>query len=78
MKRKSLFEELNSMSYDKDNKRLVEQKGEHLIAGAIHLIEFIESNFDEDTANDLRKRLVNSIRTKDPRKFKRGMNSVDK
>ena len=27
MKRKSLFEELNSISYDNDNKRLVEQKG---------------------------------------------------
>jgi hypothetical protein len=33
MKRKSLFEELNSISYDRDNKRLVEQKGEHIIAG---------------------------------------------
>ena len=52
MKRKSLFEELNSISYDNDNKRLVEQKGEHIIAGAIHLIEFIENTFDEDTAND--------------------------
>ena len=77
MKRKSLFEELNSISYDKDNKRLVEQKGEHLIAGAINLMEFIDANFDEDTASDLQKRLVNSIRSKDPRKFKRGMNSVE-
>jgi hypothetical protein len=41
-------------------------------------MEFIDSNFDEDTAADLKKRLVNSIRAKDPRKFKRGMNSVDK
>jgi hypothetical protein len=77
MKRKSLFEELNSISYDKDNKRLVEQKGEHIIAGAINLMEFIDANFDEETANDLQKRLVNSIRAKDPRKFKRGMNSVE-
>ena len=77
MKRKSLFEELNSISYDKDNKRLVEQKGEHIIAGAINLMEFVDANFDEETANDLQKRLVNSIRAKDPRKFKRGMNSVE-
>ena len=41
-------------------------------------MEFIELNFDEDTSRDLQKRLVNSIRTKDPRKFRRGMNSVDK
>ena len=77
MKRKSLFEELNSISYDNDNKRLVEQKGEHIIAGAINLMEFIDANFDEETANDLQKRLVNSIRAKDQRKFKRGMNSVE-
>lgn len=75
-KRKSLFEELNSLSLDKE--RLVEQKGEHIIAGAINLMEYIESTFDEDTAADLQKRLVNSIRAKDPRKFKRGMNSVKK
>ena len=31
---------------------------------------------DDETANDLTKRLVNSIRSKDPRKFKRGINSV--
>lgn len=78
MKRKSLFEELNSISYDKDNKRLIEQKGEHIIAGAINLIEFIENNFDEEIATDLTKRLVNSIRAKDPRKFKRGIDSVEK
>lgn len=75
-KRKSLFEELNSLSLDKE--RLVEQKGEHIIAGAINLMEYIERTFDEDTAADLQKRLVNSIRAKDPRKFKRGMNSVKK
>ena len=74
--RKSLFEELNSISYERDNKRLVEQKGEHIISGAINLIEFITREFDDETANDLTKRLVNSIRSKDPRKFKRGINSV--
>lgn len=75
-KRKSLFEELNSLSLEKE--RLVEQKGEHIIAGAINLMEYIERTFDEDVASDLTKRLVNSIRAKDPRKFKRGMTSAKK
>jgi len=75
-KRKSLFEELSSIPMDKE--RLVEQKGEHIIAGAINLMEYIESTFDEDDASDLTKRLVNSIRAKDPRKFKRGMTSAKK
>lgn len=76
VKRKSLFEELNSLSFDKNSTRLVEQKGEHIIAGAINLIEYIEREFDDETASDLTKRLVNSIRSKDLRKFKRGIKSV--
>ena len=65
-KRKSLFEELNSIAVERDKGTLVEQKGEHIIAGAINLIEYINDNFDEYTVPDLTKRLVNSIRTKDP------------
>ena len=75
-KRKSLFEELNSLSLEKE--RLVEQKGEHIIAGAINLMEYIERTFDEDVASDLTKRLVNRIRAKDTRTFKRGMTSAKK
>ena len=74
--RKSLFEELNSLAYSNERERFVEQKGENIISGALNLIEFIRREFDEDTANDLTKRLVNSIRSQDPRKFKRGIKSV--
>lgn len=77
-KRKSLFEELNSIAVERNSTTLVEQKGEHIIAGAINLIEYINENFDELTAADLTKRLVNSIRTKDPRKFKRGCGQMKK
>jgi hypothetical protein len=72
--RRSLFEELNSMAISKNEpERFVEQKGEHIISGAINLIEFIHREFDNDIAVDLTKRLVNSIRTGDMRKFKRGI-----
>ena len=72
--RRSLFEELNSMAISKNEpERFVEQKGEHIISGAINLIEFILREFDDDIAVDLTKRLVNSIRTGDMRKFKRGI-----
>jgi len=76
--RKSLFEELNSLADERDTERMVEQKGEHLIAGAINLMEYIDTAFDEDTAFDLKKRLVNSIKSGDPRKFKRGIATARK
>ena len=49
--RRSLFEELNSMAISKNEpERFVEQKGEHIISGAINLIEFINREFDEAIA----------------------------
>jgi hypothetical protein len=77
-KRKSLFEELNSIAISRDKERMVEQKGENLIASAINLMEYIDFNFDENTAFDLKKRLINSIKSQDPRKFKRGIDSAKK
>lgn len=76
--RKSLFEELNTLASARDKERLVEQKGENLIASAMNLMEYIDDNFDEDVAFDLKKRLVNSIKSQDPRKFKRGIDSAKK
>lgn len=75
-KRKSLFEELNNIAVSRDKERMVEQKGENLIASAINLMEYIDTNFDEEVAFDLKKRLVNSIKSQDPRKFKRGIDSA--
>lgn len=76
--RKSLFEELSSIAVSKDKDRIVEQKAENIIASAINLMEYINSHYDEEVASDLTKRLVNSIRTQDPRKFKRGIETVKK
>ena len=76
--RKSLFEELSSIAVSKDKDRIVEQKAENIIASAINLIEYINSHYEGEVANDLTKRLVNSIHTQDPRKFKRGIETVKK
>lgn len=77
-KRKSLFEELNNIATSRDKERMVEQKGENLIASAINLMEYIDTNFEDDVAFDLKKRLINSIKSQDPRKFKRGIDSAKK
>ena len=78
MKRKtrSILEEINSMSPNRDRKQIVEANAEHVIVTAINLINLINETFDVETAADLNKRLINSIRTKDPRKFKRGVSKL--
>ncbi len=78
MKKRSIIEELNMISVDRDRNYIVENRGEHLIQSAIHLIEKIEQNYDESTATDLTNRIINSIRSKDPNKFSRGIRKVIK
>jgi len=77
-KSRSIIEELNLISVDRDRNHVVENRGEHLIQSVIHLVENIEQYYDADTAKDLTNRIINSIRAKDPQKFNRGIRKVIK
>lgn len=77
-KSRSILEELNSISVDRNKDFVVENRGEHVINSAINLIEQIEKNYDEKIAKDLTNRLINSIRGKDANKFSRGIKKVIK
>tara|TARA_B100001287_G_C22324036_1_gene362989 strand:- start:179 stop:385 length:207 start_codon:yes stop_codon:yes gene_type:complete len=57
---------------------VVSNRGEHVIASAISLLEQIDTYYDEDTAKDLRNRLVNSIKGRDVKKFSRGISKIIK
>ncbi len=77
-KSRSILEELNSISIDRSKDYVVENRGEHVINSAINLIEQLENNYDEKIAKDLTNRLINSIRSKDIKKFSRGIRKVIK
>jgi len=77
-KARSILEELNQISVDRDRNHVVSNRGEHVINSAINLIEQIETHYDEQTAKDLTNRLINSIRGKDANKFSRGIKKVIK
>lgn len=72
---RSILDELNDIRTSKitDRANLVESRAAHVIQGAINLIKFIKENFDEETAGDLERRLLNSIRSQDSSKFVRGI-----
>jgi hypothetical protein len=76
-KSRSILEELNQISVDRDRSLVFENRGEHIIKSAINLIEQIEKHYDEQTAKDLTNRLINSIRGKDSSKFARGVKKAD-
>jgi hypothetical protein len=61
------------MPVTKDRENLVESRAGHVIQGAINLINYIKENYDAAQADELERRLLNSIRAQDPAKFARGI-----
>jgi hypothetical protein len=54
----------------------VESRANHVIQGAINLIGFIRENYDAEQADELERRLLNSIRSQDLSKFSRGVKRI--
>ena len=70
---RSILDELDTMLVHKDRENLVESRATHVISGAINLINYIRENYEPEQADELERRLLNSIRGQDPEKFKRGV-----
>ena len=70
---RSILDELASLPTYKDKENLVESRANHVIQGAINLINYIRENYDAEQAADLERRLLNSIRSQDSSKFSRGV-----
>lgn len=75
-KTRSLLEELDSLRLHKDRENLVESRANHVIQGAINLIAFIRENYAPEQADELERRLLNSIRAQDTSKFSRGIKRI--
>ena len=72
-KTRSLLDELDNMLAKKDMASLVESRADHVIEAAINLLKLIRENYDDESAGELERRLLNSIRAQDPSKFQRGV-----
>jgi len=75
-KTRSLLEELNDISIKKDQEAFIEARAGHVIDSAINLLSLIRENFDQETAYELERRLLNSIKASDPSKFTRGIRKL--
>lgn len=72
----SILTELDRHRQVKDKDHFVESKAANLIEGAINLMRFIRENYDSETAQELERRFLNSIRGQDSAKFTRGIKKV--
>ena len=73
---RSILEELNNLDRARDNDLLIETTANNIIESAINLLNRIGNTYDENTAGELERRFLNSIKSGDPRKFKRGITKV--
>ena len=73
---RSILEEINSISPSKDKTGIVESRGSNAIQSLINIMEMIDTKFDADTAADLQKRIMLSIKNRDPERFNRGIKKL--
>lgn len=73
---RSILQELNNLSITNDKDRLIESTASNIINSSINLINLINREYDSATANELERRFLNSIKSGDPKKFKRGIQKV--
>jgi hypothetical protein len=80
-KTKSILEELDSMYNDhyaeRDKKYFIESRAQNVLASAIRLMEQIDETFDPESAENLKRKLINAIKQKDPGKFNRSVRRTD-
>ena len=73
---RSILQELSDIGLSRDTDLVIESRGSNLIQSAINLIEMIRENYDIETAAELERRFINSIKAADPNKFKRGIKRI--
>ena len=75
MKRKTrtILEELNTLYNEKNKSAIIESRAIHIIDSAVNLVNKLYENYDHETASELERRLINSIRGLDNKKFIRGI-----
>lgn len=73
---RSLLEELNDIAIKKDTEAVIESRAAHVIDSAVNLLRMIRENFDPESAYELERRFINSIKAADPAKFTRGIRKL--
>jgi hypothetical protein len=73
---RSILQEINTLGVNRNNDLLIETTANNIINSSINLLETIYETYGEEVAYELERKFLNSIRTSDPNKFKRGITRV--
>lgn len=70
---KSLLEELESIGSQRDISYVIENRANNIISSAINLLELINKYYDKDKAEILEKKLLSSVKSRDPNRFSKSL-----
>lgn len=73
---RSILQELSDVGLSRNPDLVIESRGSNIIQSAINLLEMIRENYDIETAAELERRFLNSIKAGDSTKFKRGIKRI--
>ena len=76
IKTRSILQELNSIAELRNKEALFESRAMNIINSALNLIESLRKSYPKEEADELERRLINSIRGQDPAKFVRGIRKI--
>jgi hypothetical protein len=72
-KTRSLLEELESISNNKDVDHLIETRATNVISSAINLIELMKRHYSDERVELLEKKLLSAIKSKDQNRFSKSL-----
>ena len=73
---RSILQEINDIGISRDPDLVIESRGSNIIQSAINLLDMIRENYDVETASELERRFLSSIKNNDITQFKRGIKRI--
>ena len=74
---RSILDELSQLGVGKNAGLIIESRANHIINSAINVINQRRESYDAPAAEELERRLLNSIRAQEPQKFVRGLRKIN-
>jgi len=76
LRTRSILQELNDIGDSRNTDSLIETRANNVINSAINLIESFNKHYSPEEADELERRLINSIKGQDVTKFHRGIKKI--
>jgi hypothetical protein len=74
---RSILEELENLHIEQDKKYIIRSRADNLIEGAGRLLDLVSEAYTPEEADNLTRKFLNSIRTRDQRKFQRSLKKIN-